>query len=98
MSEKTYGQIVWEASWEANECAIPYSNANPGLHKLYQTIAEAVIAEYERRNDSSIMPTPDRQLLRNIVDAAWQYCTESETVPATDWADLIIDGVLQKTQ
>ncbi|ELQ6225967.1 hypothetical protein R2308_002956 [Cronobacter turicensis] len=35
-----------------------------------------------------------RQVLRDLVDAAWMHATESEEVPATTWADSIIDDVL----
>lgn len=37
---------------------------------------------------------PDRALLRRVVDAAWSSAKESNEVPATDWADRIIDGAL----
>lgn len=39
-------------------------------------------------------PQPDRSLLRRVVDAAWQAATEGNEVPATEWADRIIDGAL----
>ena len=39
-------------------------------------------------------PQPDRATLRRIVDAAWNAATESEAVPATEWADRIIDSVI----
>jgi hypothetical protein len=40
-------------------------------------------------------PIPEwlRLYAREIVDAAWNEATESAAVPATDWADRIIDRV-----
>ncbi|EPN1620226.1 hypothetical protein ACTV1I_002548 [Cronobacter dublinensis] len=38
--------------------------------------------------------TVSRELMRAVVDAAWKHATESEEVPATTWADSIIDDVL----
>lgn len=40
-----------------------------------------------------MLPEHLRTWARKIVDAAWQECTESEEVPATDWADRIIDSI-----
>lgn len=37
-----------------------------------------------------------RVQLRHLVDCVWQECTESEAVPATDWADKIIDEALKE--
>jgi hypothetical protein len=42
---------------------------------------------------------PDSQeFLRNIVDVAWQNCTESASVPSTSWADLIIAEARRQTR
>lgn len=37
-----------------------------------------------------------RPLLRELVDEAWNECTESLTVPSTEWADRVIDRVLAR--
>lgn len=31
-----------------------------------------------------------RPFLRHVIDVAWNECTESQTVPSTDWADRMI--------
>lgn len=36
-----------------------------------------------------------RTQLRHLIDHVWQTCKESEEVPATEWADKLIDEALQ---
>ena len=31
-----------------------------------------------------------QSFLRHVIDVAWNECTESQTVPSTDWADRMI--------
>lgn len=38
----------------------------------------------------------DRDMLRKLVDIVWNEATESTTVPATEWADRLIDKALTK--
>lgn len=42
------------------------------------------------------MKLHERMLLRQLVDATWQSCTESEEVPSTKHADELIDKVFNK--
>lgn len=39
-----------------------------------------------------------QSFLRHIVDVAWNECTESQTVPSTDWADRMIAHAQQTYQ
>lgn len=37
------------------------------------------------------LPPTVRQELRDLLDDAWNECTDSQAVPSTEWADSIID-------
>ncbi|EPT8887162.1 hypothetical protein ACVS9X_001430 [Cronobacter malonaticus] len=66
---------------------------------VWVSIADELPPHLEGRKVWVITRHPDpetvtRELLRAVVDAAWKHATESEEVPATTWADSIIDDVL----
>jgi len=69
--------------------APPYFTGEPDQVKNWERIEtpqEASVAE---------QPTPQRELLRRLVDETWNEATESSAVPSTEWADRIIERALK---
>jgi hypothetical protein len=50
MSEKSYGEVLWDVVVEHQSRSRKWSNAAPAICREYEKYAQALIAEYERRN------------------------------------------------
>lgn len=56
------------------------------------------MSPFDRIWDESVeKPKRERikRLMRHLVDETWKHCTESETVPSTETADMLIEKVMK---
>lgn len=37
-----------------------------------------------------------KTMMRHLIDETWKHCTESETVPSTETADMLIEKTIRK--
>jgi hypothetical protein len=76
------------------------ANAKEIQMRLHTRISELHISAHKEFELTLTRETPETRqaIYRRIVDGAWNECTESETVPSTDWADEIIAKVLKENK
>lgn len=86
--EKSYGQIAWEATKEAT-CK-DWSSVGPLSKGDFETIADAVISEYKRRNEiaslqeaNEAIGMPDELMSLEDIDAITKLCPVEGVGPVT---------------
>jgi len=75
MSEKSYGQVAYEA--RNGNISYPWDKTQPNTREIYDTLAAAVIAEYERRREVEIAAMNARAKLEQ--DAMLKAISRTET-------------------